>query len=68
MKVKHLIRELQKCPPEAEVWTEGCDCQGESFSVEIQKRDGSVMINREWDKGPNDEYYDNTHDTPKPLP
>lgn len=81
MKVKHLIRELQKCDPEAEVWTEGCDCTGESHRVEADE-DG-VTVCRQYAHGgrfrpqPGVEYpgmapaepeYDNEDDTPEPLP
>lgn len=61
MLVKHLIRELQHCNPDSEVWTEGCDCIGETYSVS-HETDGSVMINR-----PARGIYQNGEDTPEPL-
>jgi len=33
MKVKHLIERLKKFDPELEVVTEGCDCNGDTYSV-----------------------------------
>ena len=71
MKVKHLIRELQKCDPELEVATEGCDCYGDTFAVVIRepergRRDfRDVVICRSNEvAGP---VYDNTADTPNPI-
>ena len=46
MKVKHLIRELLKTNEEYEVITEGCDCNGNSFKLEIDTVDKIVCINR----------------------
>lgn len=44
MKVSELIEKLQKAPPDAEVLTEGCDCNGDTAIV-IVGEDG-VMIAR----------------------
>lgn len=35
MKVKDLIARLQKCDPELEVQTEGCDCNGDTGFVAL---------------------------------
>ena len=43
--VAELIAELSKCPPDARVWTAGCDCNAEAGSVDIEP-DGTVMIQR----------------------
>jgi len=74
MKVKHLIRELGKCDPEAIVTTEGCDCNGDTYCVEVSVGDGpfrqDVYVRRS-DAIPGintGQPYDNTEDTPKPLP
>jgi hypothetical protein len=45
VKVHELIDLLQRCDPEAEVWTEGCDCDGESCSVGVSL--GEVYIHRD---------------------
>lgn len=72
MKVKHLIRELQKCGPELEVITEGCDCCGDSFAVTQESDQGTVTIVRSDSDfsreigGPFEDYA-NVEDTPKPL-
>lgn len=58
MLVKHLIEELQKCNPEAEVITEGCDCQGDSAYVSIDD-EATVCINRETYKRHGVEHYNN---------
>lgn len=34
MKVNELIKELEKQDPDAEVYTEGCDCVGDVAKVE----------------------------------
>lgn len=55
MKVKHLINELRKINPDLEVITEGCDCWGPTFRVEVcdgHERPGNicrdyVLIHRE---------------------
>lgn len=69
MKVKHLIRELQKCDPEMEVVTEGCDCTGDSYKVSVDPGwDGQppmVSIDRS-DRNGGDGYA-NTDDTPVPF-
>lgn len=67
MLVKHLIRELLKCGQDVEVITEGCDCVGDSYAVEISKDGLRVMITRS-DYRPPGTDYDNTNDTPRPLP
>lgn len=63
MLVKNLIRELQKCDPNMEVITEGCDCDGNSIKVTVNNR--CVYIERE-DYSFKD--YKNNQDTPFPLP
>jgi len=63
MLVKHLIRELEKFDAEAEVYTEGCDCSGDTYAVELDA-DGTVLIQRS--DGKNDDY-DNKADTPVPA-
>lgn len=45
MKVKELIVELEKCNPEKEVWTEGCDCWGNT--VKIKEDADTVLIERD---------------------
>jgi hypothetical protein len=59
MKVKELITKLQEKNPESEVYTEGCDCIGESTDVvyakdfflrpskEFGHKDDDVIIRRE---------------------
>ena len=64
MRVKHLIRELQKLDPEAVVQTEGCDCVGDTFCVEVGTR-GEVEIRRSSNFTAR---YDNGDDTRLPLP
>lgn len=66
MLVKHLIRELQKCNPEARVWTEGCDCTGDSCAVVVDE-DGDIEIARSDRFVRYPDQYDNSTDTPKPL-
>lgn len=64
MLVKHLIRELQKCNPEARVITEGCDCTGDTYSLAPESKGRWVEISR------SERYtkkYDNGSDTPDPL-
>ena len=67
MLVKHLIRELQKCNPEAEVTTEGCDCTGDSYNLEITPDGMLVEIGRHDAYVRYPDKYDNRTDTPKPL-
>jgi hypothetical protein len=45
MKVSELIEKLQKAPPDAEVNTEGCDCNGDVAAVLWSEGDG-VMLAR----------------------
>lgn len=45
MKVYQLIVALQMMPPDAEVYTEGCDCIGDTGNVEINDV-GDVIIGR----------------------
>lgn len=48
MTVKELIEILQEFPPDMPVLTEGCDCYGDAYSVDIIK-DGDcsyVLIER----------------------
>lgn len=46
MTVEQLINELSKLPPDAVVFTEGCDCIGEAISVSYDSSDNSIMIHR----------------------
>jgi hypothetical protein len=66
MLVKHLISELKKCNPEAEVITEGCDCTGDTFSLAL--KGNVVKISRSDRYGNYADTYANTDDTPHPLP
>jgi hypothetical protein len=43
--VAELIAELQKMPPDAKVWHEGCDCYGQADGVKLDP-DGTVLITR----------------------
>lgn len=45
MKVSELIEKLQRAPQDADVWTEGCDCDGECAFVLVHA-DGTVMLAR----------------------
>lgn len=63
MRVKHLIRELHRCDPEAEVLTEGCDCYGDSYALDTSEA-GEVLIQR---SAMCDTAYQNSDDTPRPL-
>ncbi len=45
MRVHDLIEELKKCPPDGEVWTEGCDCTGKSALLVVDPQ-GNVLIAR----------------------
>jgi len=74
MLVKHLIRELQKCDPEAEVTLE-FDGVGDTYCVQVDK-DGKVEILTScfFDKeieadqpGVLVARFDNRRDTPHPL-
>ena len=67
MLVKHLIRELQKCPPDAPVSTEGCDCYGESYAVKVESDGVSIIRNPLPSFDTAYREYDNTQDTPEPL-
>lgn len=64
MRVKHLIRELRKCDPEAEVVTEGSDRAADARTVKL-RRPGEVIICRTVS---GEAPYDNAEDTPDPLP
>jgi hypothetical protein len=46
MKVRELVELLQRCPQDAEVFTEGCDCEGDVVLVEIHRTGGSVLLCR----------------------
>ena len=72
MKISHLIRELRTAMDilgDVPVTTEGCDCQGDSWSVGLDGVDDEVIICRS--PRPNrqkgEKYYDNLDDTPEPL-
>lgn len=43
--VAELIEQLQKLPPDAMVYAEGCDCVGPATGAELQS-DGDVWIRR----------------------
>lgn len=46
-KVRELIEELQKHDPDAMVWTEGCDCWGTCYGIEIDKTEPkSILLKR----------------------
>ena len=45
MIVSELIEKLSKCPPDAELRGDGCDCYGDVAGVYIMD-DGSVMLAR----------------------
>lgn len=63
MKVKHLIKELQKCDPEMEVMT---DSEGYEYDTcYLEFRSEGILITH--DKGMLSNY-ENDQDTPKPLP
>lgn len=63
MTVEQLIVELKKCDPQAEVITEGCDCDGDSAYLQRDPyQDGSAVVYiRRFFKNTNnrDEKYDN---------
>lgn len=67
MKVKHLIRELEKCDQESTVITESCcgGCVGDTYFIDIDD-EGEVLLNRSYSPKRDDEY-DNAEDTPYPL-
>lgn len=44
--VAELMTLLSTCPKDAVVFTEGCDCWGDAFGVEIQNGGTSVLITR----------------------
>lgn len=44
--VIELINELNKMPPDAFVYHEGCDCIGNAYTVELDEDDGTVLITR----------------------
>lgn len=46
MKVRHLMKELEKVNPEFEVLTEGCDCIGDSACIVEDQREKCVTIMR----------------------
>jgi hypothetical protein len=43
--VSELIELLRSMPQDAEVWHQGCDCQGTADGVKLQD-DGTVLITR----------------------
>lgn len=51
MTVAQLIEALRLCPPGAKVFTAGCDCDGEAWSIQI-RRDEEVLIERNGDYRP----------------
>jgi hypothetical protein len=72
MLVKHLIHELQKCNPDSEVITEGCDCTGDTFQLAIIRGAHEdipeiIEISRSDRYTTDNNTYDNTKDTPHPL-
>lgn len=44
--VKELIDELKKMPPDALVYHEGCDCDGNADGVWFNEEDNTVLITR----------------------
>jgi len=50
MKVKELIAELEKMPPDAEVSTEGCDCYGDVEKVTFHESSVRILLWRDRDK------------------
>ncbi len=46
MTVQELIEELKKAPPDAEVYTEGCDCNGDVGSVRIEADRKEILLER----------------------
>lgn len=70
MKVKHLIRELQKCNPDAEVVLETDGGSFDSWCVEEQP-DGGPYHRKVFifsaDPDPESLEYDNKDDTPQPI-
>lgn len=61
MKVSELIEALRKAKPDAEVMTEGCDCDGNAAFVLVDES-GTVMIAR-----PNAYYASNPDDWGRKL-
>ena len=46
LKVSELIKMLREFPPDAEVYTEGCDCSDEAMDVDYEKLVNRVEITR----------------------
>jgi len=69
MKVKHLIKELQKCDPELSVITEGCDCQGDTFSLDYDSSGDITICRSDYVRDYKGELieYENDQDTPEPI-
>ena len=44
LKVKELIELLKKQSPDAEVWTEGCDCWGDANGVEVTEFENELGV------------------------
>lgn len=42
--VSELIALLQVMPPDAPVWSEGCDCWGDCTGVELQDEGGVLIL------------------------
>jgi hypothetical protein len=65
MKVKHLIRELQKCDPDREVVVSVADDHWYTYSVGRQSDNRDCVIIFVADEDSLD--YDNREDSPKPI-
>lgn len=63
MRVKHLLRELAKCDPESEVIAPN---SYKTWAIEEQPNGTVEMFAA--DPDPNAPEYDNTTDTPRPMP
>lgn len=46
LNVRQVIELLQKLPGDAMVWSDGCDCCGETCGVEYDQKDNSVLMAR----------------------
>lgn len=46
LNVGQLIELLEKCPKDALVYHEGCDCYGEADRVEFDESDNTILIGR----------------------
>lgn len=53
MKVRELIEKLQRCPLDAELVSEGCDCEGDVAHVVVREGNEVVLArsNSYWSRG-----------------